>query len=56
MHPCDWDGYSIKELQDILIKAGILDGDEWYRLHGTVVSRKVHTKEEERTEVMIEFP
>lgn len=51
--PADWDGYSIKECQDLLIHAGILDSDSWDTLVGTVSSKKVHAKVEERTEVEI---
>lgn len=54
--PCDWDGYSIKELQDCLVHAGILEGDEWNRLEGCVISEKVYTLAEERTEVEIYEP
>lgn len=50
-HPPDWDGISCKEIQDCLVHAGLLDGDDWHLLYGTVISEKVHTKEEERTEI-----
>lgn len=56
VRPCDWDGYHVKELQDLLIKAGILDGDEWNLLQGEVISEKVYSKEEERTEITITPP
>jgi len=51
--PCDWDGYHIKPLQDLLIQSGQLPGDAWHELEGCVRSRRVQTKEEERTEVEI---
>ena len=51
--PCDWDGYHVKELQDMLIRASILLADDWCFLQGEVVSKKVHTKKEERTEIVI---
>ena len=51
--PLDWDNWRVKELQDALINAGILDSDDWSRLQGRVKSCKVHTKEEERTEIKI---
>ena len=51
--PADWDGYSIKECQDMLVHAGILDVDSWDALSGAVVSRKVHSEKEERTEIEI---
>lgn len=53
VHPADWDGYNIKELQDMLVAATVLHGDEWDVLQGEVVSEKVHQKEEERTEIVI---
>ena len=52
-HPCDWDGYDIKALQDFLIKAGIIPDDGWQTLSGRVVSRKAATQGEERTEIEI---
>jgi len=54
VRPADWDGWHIKELQDLLIHAGILDGDEWYRVSGEIISEKVSTKTEERTEITVE--
>lgn len=54
VRPCDWDGYSIKELQDMLVKASILSGDDWRILEGCVISEKAYSKEEERTEIIIE--
>ncbi len=51
--PADYDGYSIKELQDCLVHAGLLDGDGWNQLRGQVISEKVHSKEEEMTIVEI---
>jgi hypothetical protein len=54
-HPADWDNYRIKELQDCLVHAGILDGDEWNILTGQVIPRKAKTKADERTEIEIEF-
>lgn len=56
VRPCDWDGYHIKEIQDMLVKAGLLDGDEWNLLQGEVISEKVHSAEEERTEILIHHP
>lgn len=52
-HPADFDAYSCKYLQDWIVKAGILPGDGWKTLSGRCVSRKAHSKEEERTEVEI---
>lgn len=54
VRPADWDNWHIKELQDVLVHAGILDGDEWNMLRGEIISEKVHTKAEERTEISIE--
>lgn len=52
--PCDWDAYSVKELQDLLVHAGILDSDQWDSLQGEIISEKVQQKEEERTEITFE--
>lgn len=54
VQPCDWDNYFLKPLQDLLIVAGFLDGDEWDVLSGSVESAKTLTKEEERTVIQIE--
>lgn len=51
--PMDWDNPRFKSLQDCLVKAGFLDGDDFARLEGRVISRKAHRKEDERTEVEI---
>jgi hypothetical protein len=53
MRPLDWDNCHIKELQDGLIKAGILPSDGYRALFGRVVSEKVYSEAEERTEVII---
>lgn len=54
VRPADWDGYHVKELQDLLCHACALVGDAWDQLEGRVISEKVHTKAEERTEIEIE--
>jgi hypothetical protein len=54
--PADFDGWHLKECIDVLVKAEILDDDCWDLLEGRVISEKVYTKEEERTEVLIEWP
>ncbi len=54
VRPCDWDGWHIKPTQDLLAAIGLLPGDAWHQLEGRVRSRKVHTAEEERTEIIIE--
>lgn len=51
--PADWDGWHIKELQDLLVHAGCIPSDKWSTLSGEVLSRKVKTKEEEKTVVEI---
>lgn len=51
--PLDWDNYRLKDLQDCLVQAGLLADDNWRILQGEVISEKVHTKAEERTEVTI---
>jgi len=53
VRPCDWDGYHIKPIQDLLCHAGLLPGDAWHQLEGSVSSRKVHSPEEERLEILI---
>lgn len=52
--PLDWDNYRLKDLQDCLVLAGFLDGDDWNILEGKVTSEKVHTKAEEKTVIVIE--
>jgi len=53
IRPADWDNNSIKGLHDLLVTAGFLRGDAWYQLEGSIVSEKVHSKEEEKTVVEI---
>jgi len=53
VRPCDWDGYHIKPLLDMVVHAGILPGDAWHQLDGRVRSRKVSTAEEEKTLIEI---
>ena len=53
VRPCDWDNYSIKGLQDLLVTASLLPGDAWYQLYGTVISEKVQKAEDEKTVVEI---
>ncbi len=53
----DWDGYDFKGLIDMLTKASILETDQWNRLECTgIKSEEVYTKEEERTEIEIDYP
>ncbi len=54
VRPCDWDGYDCKYLQDWIVKSGLLPNDDWRTLSGRVMSRKVATQGEEKTEVEIE--
>ena len=56
VRPADWDNYSIKGLQDLLVTAGLLPGDAWDQLYGTVIPEKVHSKDEEKTVVEITPP
>jgi hypothetical protein len=51
--PCDWDGYDIKSLQDALVEAQIIPDDGWRVLAGQIISQKVYTTEEQRTEIEI---
>lgn len=53
VRPCDFDGWDIKYLQDCIVRAQIIPDDGWKVLAGRVESRKVHTEEDERTEVKI---
>jgi hypothetical protein len=53
VRPADWDGYDIKHLQDMLVRAEMLPDDNWRILSGEVRSEKVHSKEEEKTVVEI---
>lgn len=54
VRPCDWDGYHVKEIQDMLVHASILSGDDWRILEGLVRSQKAESKNRERTEIFIE--
>lgn len=56
MRPADWDNQCLKYLQDGLVKAGLIPGDDWHQLEGSVVSEKAATEEEERTEITIDPP
>jgi hypothetical protein len=51
--PCDYDGYDIKPIQDMLVNAAIIPDDKWSVLVGRVVSGKAHTEAEERTEIEV---
>lgn len=51
--PMDWDNWHTKCIQDCLVEAGLLHGDAWNELRGSCVSRKVHTTQEERTEIEV---
>jgi Holliday junction resolvase RusA-like endonuclease len=53
VRPADWDGYECKQLQDMVVHAGILPDDNWRILQGRVVSGKAHSKDEERVEIEI---
>lgn len=51
--PADWDGYEVKQLQDMVVHSGILPDDNWRILQGRVIPNKAHSKEEERVEIEI---
>lgn len=53
VRPCDYDGYDIKPIQDMLVRAEIIPDDRWDMLAGRVVSCKARTQDEERTEIEI---
>lgn len=53
-HPLDWDNYAgIKQCQDLIVSIGLLPGDAWHQLEGSVISRKAYHKQDERTEIEI---
>jgi hypothetical protein len=55
--PADPDGWAFKEIIDALVGAKILDGDGWDKLYiAGVYSEKVHSKDQERTEITILYP
>jgi len=53
--PCDWDNLagSVKEIQDAMVDAGWLPGDDWDVLEGGVASRKCAHKAEQRVEATL---
>lgn len=53
IRPFDWDNYSTKELQDIIVRSGILSADNWRVLEGSVIPHKAQAPDEERTVVEI---
>ncbi len=54
VRPIDYDGYDIKPLQDLLVRASIIPDDKWNVLLGRTIPHKVQTAEEEKTEIVIE--
>ena len=56
VRPTDWDNAgTIKEVQDLLVKSGILPDDSYKVIReGTVITQKALRKEDERTEIVIE--
>lgn len=52
-HPCDYDGYDIKALQDWCVRIGLIPDDGWKTLFGRTRSEKVQSEAEERTEIEI---
>ena len=54
VRPCDYDNYRCKELQDLVVKSGIIPDDNWRVLEGCVISRKAKSKAEERTIIEID--
>lgn len=53
VRPPDYDNAWTKCLTDCLVEAGILEGDDWWRLCGETISEKAYSKEEERVEIEI---
>lgn len=57
VRPADADGWAFKEIIDALAGAKILDGDRWDQFYiAGVHSEKVHSKDQERTEILIIYP
>ncbi len=54
VRPNDWDNVHVKEIQDSLIRAGILFDDNYKLLQGRIIAKKAHSKEEERTVITLE--
>ncbi len=54
VRPIDYDGYDIKPLQDLLVRAKIIPDDKWNVLLGRTIPHKVQTAAEEKTEIVIE--
>ena len=55
VRPADADNHHIKGIIDGLVHAGLLDGDAWHQVAVLKISHKVHSKEQERTEIKIEY-
>jgi hypothetical protein len=53
VRPKDYDNIYTKPLQDLLVHAGCLPGDDWKTLSGEVISAKAKSEAEERTEIEI---
>jgi hypothetical protein len=51
--PCDFDNWNLKDCLDVLTRIGCIPGDDWRVMQGRIRSRKVHSKEEEKTEIQI---
>lgn len=55
MRPLDYDNYAgTKQIQDLLVTAGLLPGDAWNQLEGLVRSRKADDIQSVKTEIEIE--
>lgn len=54
VRPNDYDNLRCKELQDCLVKAGLIPDDNWRVLQGRIISKKASSQAEERTEILIE--
>lgn len=51
--PADYDNYNIKELQDLVVKSGIIPGDDWQTLRGRCIPHKAATEAEVGTRIEI---
>lgn len=52
--PADWDGYHVKELQDLVVRSGLIPDDDWKTLRGRVVPHKANSRKEQYTRIEIE--
>jgi hypothetical protein len=49
----DYDNPHCKIAQDLLVRSGILHGDDWRVLQGRVITTKAYSQDQEKTEICI---